>query len=184
MMDLETCRYIDFPHVGVIDLEAPQLQEKEYEMAAEWRPNEPTIMETIASISRALQEYERAGSFASAVATDARDTVLAAPVTHAEPSVDASVPPRVDEGREVSSPKLVENAKTPAPVPEPSVVDPVVWEEEAPPPGPVATEAERAEARVLHEPAAVTKKSTVPETVAMATTSEIQVAEETGASLS
>jgi hypothetical protein len=29
MMDLETCRYIDFPSVGVIDLEAPQLPEKE-----------------------------------------------------------------------------------------------------------------------------------------------------------
>jgi hypothetical protein len=63
MMDLETCRYIDFPGVGVIDLEAPQLPEKEYEVAAERRSNEPTIMETIASVSKALQEYERtAGS--------------------------------------------------------------------------------------------------------------------------
>jgi hypothetical protein len=63
MMDLETCRYIDFPGVGVIDLEAPQLPEKEYEVAVERRSNEPTIMETIASVSKALQEYERtAGS--------------------------------------------------------------------------------------------------------------------------
>jgi hypothetical protein len=60
MMDLETCRYIDFPGVGVIDLEAPQLSEKEYEVAAERRSNEPTIMETIAPVSKALQEYEPA----------------------------------------------------------------------------------------------------------------------------
>jgi hypothetical protein len=33
-MDLETCRYIDLPGVGVIDLEVPQLPEKEYNAAA------------------------------------------------------------------------------------------------------------------------------------------------------
>jgi hypothetical protein len=61
MMDLETCRYIDLPGVGVIDLEAPQLPEIEYE---------PTIMETIASVSKALQAYERSGGFAPAAAED------------------------------------------------------------------------------------------------------------------
>jgi hypothetical protein len=40
----------------VIDLEAPRLPEKEYDAAAEWRSSEPTIMETIASVSKALQE--------------------------------------------------------------------------------------------------------------------------------
>jgi hypothetical protein len=44
MMDLETCQYIDFPSVGVIDLEAPQLPEKEYEVAAERTSNEPTCV--------------------------------------------------------------------------------------------------------------------------------------------
>jgi hypothetical protein len=102
MVDLETCRYIDFPSVVVIDLEAPQLLEKEYEVAAERRSNEPMIMETIVSVLKALQEYECAGGFASAATTDAGDTVLAAPVTHVEPSTDESVPPRVDEGREAS----------------------------------------------------------------------------------
>jgi hypothetical protein len=58
MMDLETCWYIDFPGVEVIDLKAPQLPEKEYEVAEKRRSNEPTIMETIASVSKALQEYE------------------------------------------------------------------------------------------------------------------------------
>jgi hypothetical protein len=54
MMDLETCWYIDLPGVGVIDLEAPQLPEKKYDAAAGRRSNEPTIMETIASVSKAL----------------------------------------------------------------------------------------------------------------------------------
>jgi hypothetical protein len=43
MMDLETCWYIDLPGVGVIDLEAPQLPEREYAVAAERRSNEATI---------------------------------------------------------------------------------------------------------------------------------------------
>jgi hypothetical protein len=32
-MELATCRYIDFPGVGVIDLEGPQYSEKGYEVA-------------------------------------------------------------------------------------------------------------------------------------------------------
>jgi hypothetical protein len=58
VMELATCRYIDFPGVGVIDLEAPQLPEKVYEVVAERMFNEPTIMEMIASVSKALQEYK------------------------------------------------------------------------------------------------------------------------------
>jgi hypothetical protein len=119
MIDLEMYRYIDFPGVGVIDLEAPQHQEKEYEVAAERRSNEPTIMETIASVSKALQEYERAGGFASAAATYAEDVALAAPVARLEPTEDASAPPHVDEGREASPSRSVEAAETPAPVAKP-----------------------------------------------------------------
>jgi hypothetical protein len=93
VMELATCRYIDFPGVGVIDLEAPQLPEKVCEVATERMFNEPMIIETIASVSKALQEYERAGSFAPAVATDTEDVALAAPAVHVEPSTDASAPP-------------------------------------------------------------------------------------------
>jgi hypothetical protein len=70
MMKLATCRYIDFPGVGVIDLEAPQLPKKVYEVAAERMFNEPTIMETIASVLKALQEYERADGFAPATGAE------------------------------------------------------------------------------------------------------------------
>jgi hypothetical protein len=104
VMELATCRYIDFPDVGVIDLEAPQLSEKVYEVAAGRMFNDPTTMETIASISKALQEYERAGGFAPAVATYAEDVALAALVAHVEPIANAFLPPQVDEGREASPP--------------------------------------------------------------------------------
>jgi hypothetical protein len=108
MVDLETCRYIDFPGVGVIDLKVLQLPEREYEVASERTSNEPTIMETIASVSKALQEYERASGFALAATIDAEDAAISAPAAYVEPSEDASVPPRVNEGREASPPQSVE----------------------------------------------------------------------------
>jgi hypothetical protein len=54
MMELATCRYIDFPGVGVIDLEAPQLPDKVYKVVAERMFNEPMIMEMIASVLKAV----------------------------------------------------------------------------------------------------------------------------------
>jgi hypothetical protein len=183
MMDLETCRYIDFPEVGVIDLEVPQPLEKEYKVAAERRSNEPTIMDMITSVSKALQEYEHAGGFTSATGTGVEDAALAALAACVKPTEDASALPHVDESREVPSPELVETAETPAPMPEPSVAEPVVGEEGASPPDPIAAEAEGFEARVLDDPDAIAQESAVPEMVARATTSEIQVVEETGASL-
>jgi hypothetical protein len=76
--------------------------------------NEPTIMETIMSVSKALQEYEHAGGFASAAAMDAQDAALAAPAAHVEPTANVSAPPQVDEGREASPPQSVEAAGAPA----------------------------------------------------------------------
>jgi hypothetical protein len=167
MMDLETCRYINFSGIRVIDLEAPQLLEKEYEVVAEQTSNEPPIMETIASVSKALQEYERTGSFASAAATDAEDTALAAPTAHVELTEDASIPPQVNEGRDALPPRSVEVAGAPALVAKPGAV-----------------EAEGVETLVLDEPATITQESAAPETMTRATTLEIQEVEETGASLS
>jgi hypothetical protein len=89
MMKLVTCRYIDFPGVGVVDLEVPQLPKKVYEVAAERMFNEPTIMETIVLVSKALQEYERTGDFASAAATDAEDAALAAPADRGSRGADS-----------------------------------------------------------------------------------------------
>jgi hypothetical protein len=184
MMDLETCRYIDVSGVGVIDLEAPRLPEKEYDTAAEWRSSELMIMEMIASVSKALQEYKRASGFAPATAEDTEDEALAAPVTRVEPTEDTTTPPHVDEGREASPLRPVDAAETPAPVAKPVSAEAVAGGEDTSPPGPVTVEIEDVETRALDEPAAAAQGLTVPESMARAVTLEIQVAEETGASLS
>jgi hypothetical protein len=184
VMELATCRYINFPGVRVIDLEVPQLSEKVYEVASEQMFNEPMIMETIASILKALQEYEHAGSFAPAVAADGADAALVAPTAHLEPTADAPAPPPVNEGLEASPPQSAEAAEAPASVPKAGAAKAIVGEEGSSPPRPVAAEDEGVETRVPDEPAAVVQESSTPETMTRATSPEIREAEETGASLS
>jgi hypothetical protein len=101
-----------------------------------------------------------------------------------EPTEDTTALPHVDEGREASLPGPVEAAETSAPIAKPVSAEAVAGEEETPPPGPVTVEVEDVATRALDEPVAAVQEFAVPETVAGATTPEIQVAEETGASLS
>jgi hypothetical protein len=183
MMDLETCRYIDFPGVRVIDLKVPQLPEKEYEATTKWTSNVPTIMETIASVSKALQKYERTGGFASSAAIDAKDATLAAPAAHVEPTENASVLPQANEGREALPPLSVETAGASTPVAEPGAAEVVVRGEGTLPLRRVAAEDEGIGTLVFDEPATVAQESAVPETMTRVTTPKIQEAEETGASL-
>jgi hypothetical protein len=113
-MELATGRYIDFPGVRVIDLEAPQLSGKVLDVATERMFVEPSILETIASVSQALHQYERAGSFASSAATEAAQTVLEESATGTESVADASVPPPTSEGQEASLPQPAEAAEATA----------------------------------------------------------------------
>jgi hypothetical protein len=184
VMELATCRYIDFPSIRVIDLEAPQLLKKVYEVATERMFNEPTIMETIASVWNTLQEYERAGGFASAVATEATDADLTTPAAHMELTTDASVPPLVNEGREASHPQSTEAAEAPASITEAGAAEAVVEEEGSSPPRLVATDTEGVETPMPDEPVAVVQELVAPETMTRAASPEIQEADETGASLS
>jgi hypothetical protein len=184
VVELATCQYIDFLGVGVIDLEAPQLPEKVYEVAAERMFNGPTIMETITSVLKALQEYERASGFAPVTAADAGDAALVAPVAHVEPTADASTPSPVSEGREASPPQPAEAAEAPGSVTKAGAAEAVVGEEGSSPPRPSVAEAEGVETRVPNKPATVVQESATPETMTRATSPEIQEADETGASLS
>jgi hypothetical protein len=54
VMEMATCRYINFPSVGVIDLKVPQLPEKVYEVVLERMFKQPMIMETITSVLKVL----------------------------------------------------------------------------------------------------------------------------------
>jgi hypothetical protein len=162
VMELATCRYIDFPGVGVIDLEEPQLPEKVFEVASERMFNKPTIMEMIASVSKALQEYERVGGFSLAVAAEAADAALVAPAAHVESTADASVPPPVDEGREALPPRSAEAVEAPASIAEAGAMEAVVREDRSSLPRPVAADAEGVETRVPDEPAAIVQESVAP----------------------
>jgi hypothetical protein len=75
VMELATSRYIDFPGVGIVDLDAPELPSKVLEVATERMFAEPTILETIASVSWALHQYERADGFAPSATPEAVGTV-------------------------------------------------------------------------------------------------------------
>jgi hypothetical protein len=103
-MEPAMCRYIDFPGVGVIDLEVPQLSEKVLEVATERMFAEPSIMDTIASVSKAMQEYERAGGFAFTIVAEVMDASLEAPTASMEPTADAPAPPPASVSREASLP--------------------------------------------------------------------------------
>jgi hypothetical protein len=101
VIEFATCQYIDFPGVRVIDLEAPQLLEKVLEVVTEQMFAEPSIMETIASVSKALHEYERAGGFAPHTTPGSSEAVPEAPAAGMESAADASAPPPTSESREV-----------------------------------------------------------------------------------
>jgi hypothetical protein len=67
VMDMEACRYMDFPGIGAINLDAPELLGNDRELleaATERMFAEPTILETIASVVSALRQYESAGGSA------------------------------------------------------------------------------------------------------------------------
>jgi hypothetical protein len=117
--------------------------------------NELTIMETIALVSKALQEYERAGGFASVIAADVTEMALAAPEAHVEPTTDAPAPLPVNEGREAMPPQLVETAEPPPSITVAGAAEAVVEKEGSSPPHPVAVDAEGVETRIPDEPATI-----------------------------
>jgi hypothetical protein len=163
VMELATCRYIDFPGVGVINLEAPQRPEKVFEVVTERMFTELMIMETIASVSKALQEYKRTGGFAPTVAAEAADAALEAPTAHVEPTVDASAPPSAIESREASLPQSAEAVEAPASVTKAGAAEVVVGEVGSLPPRPVAADARDVETRVPDDPAAAVQELVAPE---------------------
>jgi hypothetical protein len=138
VMELATCRYIDSPGVGVIDLEEPQLPEKALEVATERMFVESSIMETITSVSKVLHEYERAGGFGT------------------EPAADAFVPPPTSESREASLPQPAEVAETTTAVAVTGIAQVIVREAGSSPSRPVAAEVFKV--RVPDEPAVTVQK--------------------------
>jgi hypothetical protein len=64
VMNLAACRYVDFPSIGTIDLDSPELSSNDQEMlevTTELMFAEPSILNTIASVASALRQYKGAG---------------------------------------------------------------------------------------------------------------------------
>jgi hypothetical protein len=139
-------------------------------------------METIASASKELHKYERAGGFAPTVVAEAADAALEAPTVSMELAASASAPPPTSENREASLPQSVEATKTTTTVTTNGATEAVVREAGSSPPRPVTAGAD--EVRVLDEPTTTVKERVALETMTRAASPEIQDAEETGASLS
>jgi hypothetical protein len=67
VMDMAACRYVDFPGIGTINLDAPELPGNDRELleaATERMFTEPMILETIALVVSALRQYESASGSA------------------------------------------------------------------------------------------------------------------------
>jgi hypothetical protein len=74
------------------------------DVATERMFTELTIMETIASVSRALHEYERSSGFAPPAMSEAVEAVPEGPAAGTESAIDAPTPPPTSEGREAPLP--------------------------------------------------------------------------------
>jgi hypothetical protein len=172
VMELVTCRYIDFPGVRVIDLEAPQLPEKVLEVVTERMFAESLLMETIASVSKALHEYERAGGFAPHAASGASEAIPEAPAAGMEHAADASVPPPTSESREAPLPEPVEATEIAAAVLATSVAEVVAGEAGSSSSRPVAAEVDRVP--VPDQLAAAIQKRVPPEGTTSAVSPVIQ----------
>jgi hypothetical protein len=184
VMELTTCWYIVFSGVRVIDLDGSQYSEKGFEAAEEPVSNMPTITETLASVLKALQEYESTGGFSSMAEAEAAGAALVAPVGLAEPTVGASAQSAVDGGLEAPPLEPAKATVAPAPLAEAGASKAIVGEEASSLPRPVAADAESIEVRIPDEPTAVAQGPVAPEMATRAASLEIQEVEEVGAFLS
>jgi hypothetical protein len=176
VMELATSRYIDFPGVGIVDLEAPELPSKALDVAAEWILAEPLILETIASISQALHQYERAGGFDPPAASEAAEAAAKVSAICTDSVADAPAPPPTSEGQEVSFPQPAGAAEPTTTAVAAGVAEGVVGEAGSSPSRLVTAGVD--EVLVPDEPAATLQKGVAPEDMTRAASLEIQKAEE------
>jgi hypothetical protein len=179
VMELVTGRYIDFPGVRIVDLDPSELPSNDREMlevATEWMLSEPSILETIASVSLAPCQYESAGSFAPPNASEAAEAVPEESATNTESIAVVSAPPPTSEGQEVSLPQPAEAAESRSAAATAGAMEDVVGDVGSSSPRLVAAGAD--EVLASDEPAAALQVRVAPEDTTRAASPEIQEAEE------
>jgi hypothetical protein len=149
------------------------------EVATERMFAELTIMKTIASVSKALHEYERAGGFAPHAAPGASETVSVTPATGMEHAADASALPPTSESQEVLLPQLAKAVETAAAVAATDASEVVAGGAGSSPSLPVAAAID--EVRAPDEPSATVQEQNVPEDMTRVASLEIQEVEKAGA---
>jgi hypothetical protein len=186
VMDLAACRYMDFPGIGTIDLDAPELPSNDREMlevATERMFVEPSILDTIASVASAMCQYECADSSMPLAAPEATEGVLEASAAGAESAVVVPAPSPTREGQDTSLPQSAEAVASAATATVADVAEGVVGQAGPSSPRPVAAATE--EVLVPGEPAVAPQEHVAPEGTTMVTSPEIQEAkEDSGTTLS
>jgi hypothetical protein len=185
VMDLVACRYVDFPEIGTIDLDTPELPSNDREMlevATERMFSEPSILDTITSVASAMRQYEGVGGSAPPAVPEAAEGVLEESAADAESAVIVPVPSPTREGQDASLPQSAEAVASASAAMLADMAGGVVGEAGPSSPCPVAAVAE--DILVSGEPVVVPQECVAPE-VTRATSLEIQEAEEdSGAALS
>jgi hypothetical protein len=170
---------VDFPGIGVVDLDAPELLSNDREMlevVTERMFAELSILETIASVSQALHQYERVGGFAPLAASEVAEEVPEESAVGTESVAVVPAPLPTSEGQEASLSQPAEAAEPTAAAAAVSATEGVVGEMGSSSPRSVAAGTD--EVLVPDEPTAALQECVAPEDTARAASPEIQEAEE------
>jgi hypothetical protein len=146
------------------------------EVATERMFTEPSILETIASVSRVLHQYEHAGGFDPPTVSEAAEAVHEVSAAGMELVAVASAPPPISDGQEVSLPQPAEAAESTAAAAAVGAAEGVVGE--AGSSSPRSFVADTDEVLVLDEPTMALQERVASEDTARAISPEIQEAEE------
>jgi hypothetical protein len=174
VMDLAACRYVDFPSIGTIDLDAPELPGNDRELlevAPERMFAEPTILETIALVASVMRQYQGVGGSAPPAAPEAAEGVLEESAAGAESAGVASTPSPTREDQGASLPQSAEAVASAAAATVADAAKSVVGEAGPSSPRPVAAAA--GEVIVPGEPAVAPQEHVSPEGTIRAASPEI-----------
>jgi hypothetical protein len=155
VMDLAMCRHVDFPGIGKVNLDTPELPSNDREIlkvVTERMFAKPSILETIASVTLAQRQYKGVGGSAPPAVPEAAEAAAEESAAGMESVVVVSAPSPTREGQEASLPQSAEAVASVATATAADATEGVVREVGPSSPYPVA--AVVVEVPVLREPAA------------------------------
>jgi hypothetical protein len=177
--DLSSSRYMDFPGIGTIDLDAVELPSNDWEIlvvATEQMFADPSTLDAITSVTSALRQDEGAGGSVPSVASEAAERVLGESAAGTESVVIVSPPTPVGEGMGASQTQPTEAVTVVPATLVVGTVEGVVGGAGPSSPRPVVAAVE--EVLMPSQPAVAPQERDAPEGATRAASPEIQEAEE------